>query len=287
MNHLFCFVKSAAARSYRRGVHITLSLLLLLPAAQAAEITVVSPAGTSILIRGRIDPGDHEKLLRLLRGKYVGNTVSLDSPGGSVLEALKLAAVVEQASLSTQVAGGAICESACFFIYLAGTWRRATGAEVFSDPDQWSHRRELLGREPPGVLGIHRPYSAQISSPENDQLRVMRAVTNYLERRLIPRRIIDEMMSRPSNDVYWLTSTDLHDIGVHPPNVEEYLIRTCGLDRNSNRRIVDAVEAGDRLTAQRLDASEAATDRCIAEQLNAAAKRGIDRIRKGWRPSVE
>jgi len=45
----------------------------------------------------------------------------------------------------------------------------------------------------------------------------MRAVRDRLENELIPRRLIDIMMSRPSNDIYWLTADDLLELGDYAP----------------------------------------------------------------------
>ena len=59
----------------------------------------------------------------------------------------------------------------------------------------------------------------------------MRRVQSYLEAQMVPRRLIDLMMSRPSNDVYWLNSKDFQKFGEYRPDVEEFLINKCGYIR--------------------------------------------------------
>ena len=51
-----------------------------------------------------------------------------------------------------------------------------------------------------------------------------------LEANLIPRRLIDEMMSRPSNDIYWLSNDDLYELSKSPPALEQLYLSKCGVD---------------------------------------------------------
>ncbi|MDI1298804.1 hypothetical protein [Methylotenera sp.] len=61
----------------------------------------------------------------------------------------------------------------------------------------------------------------------------MRKVRDYLDYNLVPRKLTDAMMSRPSNDAYWLTYDDLADLGTYSPALEEELISKCNYDRNT------------------------------------------------------
>lgn len=179
-----------------------------------------------ITFTGPIIEGDAKRLLTFIqKSNEPFFFLRLNSPGGSVDEAIKVAEVVERANLYTIIKKNSTCASACFLIWLAGSNRGAIGVEVFDK------------KEPNGIVGIHRPYLPNSTSPNKNQEQVMLRLSAYLERKLVPRRIIDLMMTRPSNDIYWLTRRDLEDLGQHPPHIEEFLIQKCSYDRLLSRRL--------------------------------------------------
>ena len=106
---------------------------------------------------------------------------------------------------------GASCVSACFLIFLAGDFRVAQGAikgQRFSAPL--------------GYVGLHRPFinsPDEKTSSQSSPKEIMRKVAAYLDKKMVPRRLVDIMMSRPSNDIYWLSDDDLDEIGENPPTV--------------------------------------------------------------------
>ena len=76
------------------------------------------PDGFDIGIDGKLDVGDGEKFvayytnLAAKTGKSL-IWITLDSPGGSIKDALKIASIVETTGATTRVRGGT-CASACF-----------------------------------------------------------------------------------------------------------------------------------------------------------------------------
>jgi len=66
----------------------------------------------------------------------------------------------------------------------------------------------------------------------------MRQVQNYLESQMVSRRLIDLLMSRPSNDIYWMTDDDFEELGEYRPEVEEFLIKRCGYVRPTFRAFI-------------------------------------------------
>ena len=97
---------------------------LALPAEAARFAT---PNDRSIVISGRIDPGDEAHFLSSLSRLRRGGTIEvhLSSPGGSVLAAMKIADIVHRAGLTTQVPYRATCASACVLVFAAGVTRIA------------------------------------------------------------------------------------------------------------------------------------------------------------------
>ncbi len=175
----------------------------------------------NISITGAIAPGDADKFRAVVRAKSSWSRVDLDSPGGDIAEAVKIAEIIKILYLETRVAPGKICASACSMMWLAGAPRRAVSKEGLG-------RITKLGLSGAGgIVGLHRPYLTRFDSVTSKQSEVMKQVQNYLEAQMMPRRLIDLMMSRPSNDIYWLNFKDLQDLGEYRPDVEEFLISKC------------------------------------------------------------
>ena len=74
-----------------------------------------------IAIRGFINLGDFKKFLGIAWGLNKQLTIILDSPGGSVDDAISIGEFVRSRNWDTLVQSNAICNSACTMIWLAGT----------------------------------------------------------------------------------------------------------------------------------------------------------------------
>lgn len=195
-------------------------LLLISCFSYAADITA-NKTGTLSLV-GTIVKGDTEKLRNVIQAQRFGlAAIVLDSPGGDVEEAIRMADLIKPLFLIAAVAPGKFCASACFFVWLAGNPRNAQSGEYVQRLAK--QQRPQTG----GVIGLHRPYRANIGGVANDQNQLMKHIQGYLEQQMLSRRLIDLMMSRPSNDIYWLTSADFDELGEYTPQIEELLIRKC------------------------------------------------------------
>jgi hypothetical protein len=227
-----------------------------------------------IIIRGGITNGDTQRFINLLKNsnQYLV-TVWLDSNGGNVEESLGIAEVVRELRLRTRVIKGGVCASACFFVWLEGSTRNASG------PNGGAF----------GQLGLHRPYLTSITNdPDsiNKQNRIAAYVRNHLENRHVPRRLIDLMMSRASNQIYWVSLDDF-DQYLRPvnPDIEELNIARCG--DSSNRLMLLRYRNTGRLTnsdIQELDKNIDSIFDCEGELTIAALEEGYERLEKGWRP---
>ncbi|MGI9478641.1 MAG: hypothetical protein ACR2PI_18205 [Hyphomicrobiaceae bacterium] len=94
---------------------------------------------------GAVRPG----LLDTIKAKLVEaplQLVCLNSPGGSFVEAVKIAAYFKQSAVSTKIEAGARCESACALIFMAGSYYMHSVGHF--------HWRVL---HPAGKLGFHAP----------------------------------------------------------------------------------------------------------------------------------
>jgi hypothetical protein len=259
---------------------LALVLCVAMPShSPAANLSPKSEDGQEIFLSGRIERGDADNLRRLLLARRApALVIHLNSPGGSLQEAVLLAKIVETAALDTVVKENGICASACFFVWLAGNHRRASSQEVMVDPKTQSELREI--GTVPGYVGLHRPFEQRLMSAENNQPTLMRGVANYLDEKLVPRRLIDAMMTHPSNDIYWLTDQDLADIGSYTPPVEEFLIQRCGYDRNSSSKVVAAILSQNRERVAQLQAGQEQSRTCEAEEASKLRQKGFRALRQ-------
>lgn len=192
---------------------------------EAAELRFDSGPGGALKLTGEIRPGDSKKLLNIVRNQPVefmrASSISLNSPGGSVTEALKVADLIEKSGLMATVESGDTCASACFLLFVSAQFRwRASDATVL----------------------IHRPYLANtrtdVAGYNSDlklQQQFVAEMRHFLEERAIPSMLIDMMMNFPSNDAHDLTVSEMHEHVRHlSPTLEELTIKRCGL---SNRNI--------------------------------------------------
>lgn len=78
----------------------------------------------AILVSGEISVGDLTKLKAKLRehGKL---QINLNSPGGALIEALKIGRYIREIGLATHIPAGAECASACVTVFAGGLIRTA------------------------------------------------------------------------------------------------------------------------------------------------------------------
>lgn len=117
-----------------------------------APLEIVLSSGGLLSLTGTIDPGSAQRFADEIaaRGEYV-ETILLDSPGGSVEDALSIGRLIREQGLSTRVASGGLCASSCPLIFAAGSERQA-------------------GRG--AAIGVHQIYAAALTASPIDALSV-------------------------------------------------------------------------------------------------------------------
>lgn len=132
-----------------RGSILSLLLSILTTQSMAADISLEqSDSVSTVKVVGEISRGDADNLGKALKEATTAAhsvVVSLDSPGGSLIEGLQMADLVHQYHVSTYVGSDAKCISACAIIFMGGAKR--VGDETI--PDRMLH--------PNGELGFHAP----------------------------------------------------------------------------------------------------------------------------------
>jgi hypothetical protein len=197
------------------------------------------------------------------------------SPGGNIEESLRIASLIEGTSADFRIKRGELCASSCFFMFIAGQSRSAIGfhGEEGQNPSPASRAKGFY------YVGIHRPYLAskdEVKAASADkQEALMQAVREYLRKKQVPQYLVDEMMGRASNQVYWLREKDVDLLGDYSPGYEEVLIKECGYNKTA------------RLESWS-DTRREQFDNCLIDVWNREYRpsqiRYIKRLATGWRP---
>ncbi|MBY6159614.1 hypothetical protein KUV73_01975 [Mameliella alba] len=178
-----------------------------------------------IHLTGPIAEGDAEKIRQIyLRSGLASNddyadlVLSLDSPGGSFAEALKIARVLNENGIGTYVAEGASCLSACAVAFMAGS----------------DINTQITGRDrsihPQARLGFHAPSLAVPDSGEVPAQQLgaafavaLASISGILEAEQylgMSRSLLVRMIATPPDDMFFVTTTGMAgmwDIGVDAP----------------------------------------------------------------------
>ncbi|WP_338833317.1 ATP-dependent Clp protease proteolytic subunit [Bradyrhizobium septentrionale] len=163
-----------------------------------------------VTITGEIDETTTAKLRRLLEELDLrslpgpddrGSThVKLNSPGGSVAEAMAIGRLFRKYRMGAVVEPGALCASSCVLIYAGAVYR--------------------LGYNKKALIGIHQPYfpvpRGQIS-PEavrNAYTAMLTNIRTYLTEMNVSPQLADEMLKTAPSDVRYLSAKEQEKFGL-------------------------------------------------------------------------
>jgi hypothetical protein len=104
-----------------------------------APLTVALKSGGVLELTGTIDLGSSERFAAEVeaRGEYI-KVVALNSPGGSVNDAIAIGSLIREKGFATSVATGALCASSCPLVLASGKTRIV---------------------EPEAAVGVHQIYA--------------------------------------------------------------------------------------------------------------------------------
>lgn len=142
------------------------------------------PEDGVIVLSGDIDPDSPEDFRKALTAAGDAKMVVLRSPGGVVVSALDIAAIIKQRQLITLVEETQSCASACSIIFFAGEQRVALGK-----------------------LGVH-----QMSAPGGGSLAglqfVLADVLSAFDAFDVDDRVMQKMLRTPAKDMYYFTTEE-------------------------------------------------------------------------------
>ena len=158
------------------------------------EADVPQGSPPALLLRGEIVVGDFDRLAEAL--DIVGSrrglaSLDVDSPGGNILEADRLATLIRRQGYAVSVAENEECASACFLLFAASRHRAAA---------------------PGARIGVH---SASMFGDEN---LLTLDVTAFMAREAatfgVPPSVLGRMITTVPSDMAWLTDDELRQMGV-------------------------------------------------------------------------
>src|SRR5215211_6804589 len=185
-------MKYADTRPYAIAVCGLSGLALSVSIAAAAEIKSFNLKDDSveISISGNIALGDIDALRASIKaandaGKLV-TSLQLNSDGGNLLEAVRVADWVRSAKISTNVGQSATCASACFLIFAAGETKYANDS---------------------ARIGVHGASEKGVVS------RATTSMADVAKELDVPWSIIRRIINTPPGEVEWLSLVDLRLMG--------------------------------------------------------------------------
>jgi hypothetical protein len=161
----------------------------------AAEIKIVDTenGGTIVSLTGEIVPGDQVKFLDTLepaRSNRPVKALRLNSPGGSIREAVNIAGIVRANNIQTSVGTAETCASACFIIFTAGVRKYAALGAMIGVHSAWDR---VTGKDAPaGTIAV---------------ARIIRELG-------VPEAIVGKLVLAGPDEVSWLSGDDLSSMGV-------------------------------------------------------------------------
>lgn len=178
-------------------ISLAFSLICLpIGIASAAEVTVINSKDgkTRIDLVGDIVPGDANKLKAEIQKANDANrlvaTIRLNSKGGNLIEGVEIANIVRKGRIATSVLSDAVCASACFIIY-------AAGSEKFA-----SYQAQI------GVHGASDENGQETTQSNSATIGMARLVKELG----VPSSIVGKMVVTPPEKMVWLTVDDLRSM---------------------------------------------------------------------------
>lgn len=209
-----------------RTLIVFLFAIICLPSFAAdVRVPMYSPTRSmgGIMIEGEIVDGDYAKFEKLVMQIFNPGVVWLASPGGDLVEAMKIGRLVRELKLSVWAPPksgplfpmvdskkNAVCASACFFIYAAGVERKGE------------------------ILGVHRPYMSAtayrrmgLDEAALRQSVVMKVSGDYLKEMGISSNLVERMNGIDSEKIVWLTETETSALAGFIPEYTEWFKANC------------------------------------------------------------
>lgn len=162
-----------------------------------SQLVLTTDGLDAVTLRGAIAPGDAARINAELN-RISPQRVTLDSPGGSVLDAVAIGRLLRILGVTTQIEDVGVCFSACPYVFVGGAERRV---------------------EDGGRLGVHQhsfgestilPAFLATRDIQSGQAQIL----DHLDKMGIDLRLMGPAMATPANEIYILSDKELLDWNV-------------------------------------------------------------------------
>lgn len=164
------------------------------PAMLREAMKIELASGGILQVSGTIDPGSAERFAAEIArvGEYV-KRIELNSPGGSVRDALAISRTIRERELDTAVADGALCASSCPLILAGGKARHAGSA---------------------AAIGVHQVFIPQgeLRNADNEvsgTQTLTAEITRHLETMGVDPALWLHALETPPSQLYYFTPEEL------------------------------------------------------------------------------
>ena len=158
------------------------------------RLTLVPDGEGAWSLRGNIAAGDAERIIPAL-DRDAPERIALNSPGGSVMDALEIGRALRAAGTTTVVEADAICLSACPYLLAGGEERSAAEG---------------------ALVGVHQHYFGQSTvlpafMAVEDVQRGQAEVMEYLVDMNVDPLLMRHALATPPGEIYLLVAEELRD----------------------------------------------------------------------------
>jgi hypothetical protein len=156
------------------------------------RLTIFPEAGGTAAMRGTIAPGDAPRIVEAL-SRDPPAAVTLNSPGGSVSDALAIGRAIRDAGIATSIDEGAVCLSACPYLLAAGVERTVADGALVGVHQHFFGQSTVL----PAFLAVE------------DVQRGQGEVMEYLDDMGVDPMVMRQALATPPDEIYLLVTEEL------------------------------------------------------------------------------
>ena len=165
-------------------------------------MTIELVAGGRLEATGTIVPGTAERFAAEIekRGDYV-KTVVLNSPGGSVQDALAMSKLIRERGFDTTVEGEGLCASSCPLVFAGGMKRTASENASIGV-------HQVIAMLPPGALAMDADADGGMARAQ----RISAECQRHLVEMGVDPRVWIHAMETPPEQIFYFTPEELVEL---------------------------------------------------------------------------
>jgi hypothetical protein len=174
--------------------------VLTAPELLQQPLDVQLTGGGVLRLTGTIDPGAAARVQAEIdaHGEYI-KTVALDSPGGSVADAIEIGTLIRGKGYATSIAAGSFCASSCPLIFIGGKERLATAQSAIGV-------HQIYAATQPGSLAERLAAAGNAMS---DAQKLTAAITRYIADMGVESEVWLHALETPPERLYYFSADKL------------------------------------------------------------------------------